>query len=113
MNLEGVAAPRNRPPLPSSLLLSSLELSDTQVYEPSPFLPYSTLPYPTPACLMCVDGMNIERISSLRKRVFKAHGLLYHSTLGWRVIKKKKRSKRDQSARTQPPYDHGRQPYGR
>ena len=24
--------------------------------------------------------------------VFKAHGLVYHSTLGWRVIKKKKQT---------------------
>jgi len=27
-------------------------------------------------------------------RVFKAHGLLYHSTLGLRVIKKKKKKKK-------------------
>ena len=32
------------------------------------------------------------RLSQLGKsRVFKAHRRLYHSTLGWRVIKKKKR----------------------
>jgi len=28
--------------------------------------------------------------------VFKAHRLVYHSTLGWRVIKKKKKKKRIQ-----------------
>ena len=33
-------------------------------------------------------GRNVKRFR--RGLVFKAHRLLYHSTLGWRVIKKKK-----------------------
>jgi len=38
---------------------------------------------------------NLHQESSLR--VFKAHRLVYHLTLGWRVIKKKKISQRDLS----------------
>ena len=56
----------------SSLLLSSLELSDTQ----SMSLTY------------CVRRRNKRDMKVL---VFKAHRLLYHSTLDLRVIKKKKR----------------------
>ena len=38
----------------------------------------------------------VVRIHALTQQVlvFKAHRLVYHSTLGWRVIKKKKRSSR-------------------
>ena len=41
-----------------------------------------------------VQGLKLLRINVKRFRgglVFKAHRLVYHSTLGWRVIKKKKR----------------------
>ena len=40
-----------------------------------------------PGFIVRNGGVSVQRV----RLVFKAHGLVYHSTLGWRVITKKKK----------------------
>ena len=80
----------------SSLLLSSLELSDTQAYEPQ-----------IRALLGTASNFCEYEKQFRRGIVFEAHRLVYHSTLGLRVMKKKRRSS---SPKFEPPLKSSGQP---
>jgi len=69
------------------LLLSSLDLSHTKVYEPRPERKLSRVAAASPPMAYRYFRRSVERFRG--GLVFEAHRLLYKSTLGSRVTKKK------------------------